>query len=160
MPHQEPIAEELQKSVEREQEMFREAGAITARTALIWSVVGTAVLIVVIRAMRASLLSADELFRDGGSFHWDSALMPGVLFGLFGGAFGALLGWRMTESSGMTGVLAWRIGAAGIALFVIGGAVASFVVFSGPVPVTFWVSLFAMTLAGLATMSIFTTWAA
>ena len=42
--------------------------------------------------------------------------MPSVLFGLFGAVFGALLGWRMTESSGMTGVLAWRIGAAGIAL--------------------------------------------
>jgi hypothetical protein len=66
----------------------------------------------------------------------------------------------MTSSSGLTGVLAWRIGAAAIALFVLAGGVTSLFVFSGTVPVTLWVSLFAMTLAALGTMSIFTTWAA
>lgn len=159
MPPPESTAEDERKAIERERVILREAGTITARTALLWSAVGIAVLIVVIQAMRASLVSADELFHGGG-LHWDHALMPSVLFGLFGAVFGALLGWRMTSSSGLTGVLAWRIGAAAIALFVLAGGVTSLFVFSGTVPVTLWVSLFAMTLAALGTMSIFTTWAA
>ncbi|HKQ46558.1 MAG TPA: hypothetical protein VJZ71_00640 [Phycisphaerae bacterium] len=155
----ESTAEDEQKAMERERVILREAGTITARTALLWSAVGIAVLIAVIHAMRASLVSADELFHGGG-LHWDHALMPSVLFGLLGAAFGALLGWRMTSSSGLTGVLAWRIGAMAIAFFVLAGGVTSLFIFSGTVPVTLWLSLFAMTLAALGTMSIFTTWAA
>ena len=159
MPPQEPTPEDERKAIERERVILREAGTITARTALLWSALGIAVLIAVIQAMRASLVSADELFRGGG-FQWDHALMPSVLFGLFGGAFGAWLGWRMTSSSGLTGVLAWRIGAAAIALFALSGGITSLFVFSGTVPVSLWLSLFAMTRAALGTMSIFTTWAA
>lgn len=159
MPPPESTVEDEQKALECEREILREAGTITARTALLWSAVGIAVLIVLIQAMRASLVSADELFHGGG-LHWDYALMPSVLFGLFGAGFGAFLGWRMTSSSGLTGVLAWWIGAAAIALFVFAGGGAARFIFSGTAPVALWVSLFAMTLAALGTMSIFTTWAA
>ena len=127
------------------------------RASLVCVAVGVILLPLMLLVMRPTLLAADKLFVRGGE-HWSDAYMPTVLFAIFGAGFGALLGWRLSASASLGGVVTWLItGAAAVVLTVV-GACAATVIFPGGIPTMCWIGLGALGLSALGAMYLFSIW--
>ncbi|MBN2560760.1 MAG: hypothetical protein JXQ75_07515 [Phycisphaerae bacterium] len=145
--------------IARQREAMRE-GLATAVPSMITSlVIGAVLLVAVVYLMRSPVSAAHEVLVAGGDVGY-APYMPLTLFAMFGGAFGALAGWRMVSTSGLAGWTTWLVGLAAVLVLTLVGAGAAAVVFPQAIPMLFWAGLAIQALAALAGITFFTRWAA
>lgn len=142
-----------------EREAIREGMSAAVPSMLKSLGVGMVILLPMIFFMRAALTAAEAALKDGAEISYEP-YMPGTLFAIFGGVFGLVSGWRMTMTSGLTGRYAWLIGAAGVGALILLGAIAGILLYSGAIPVMFWVCLAVVAVTALVGMTVFTLWGA
>src|SRR5262245_33625238 len=111
----------------RDRAMQREGLSVAIKSAVLITALSEAVLIVGLLVMRPVLEAAQGEISHGE--HWFSALMPSVMFGMFGLAAGFVLGWRMTGASGLAGRPTWLVGAGAAVMLGVTGAVLAMVLY-------------------------------
>lgn len=142
----------------REREALQEGMRAGVRSIVVTGVPAVVLLPIMMYGMRSSLEAANHLFVSKDVVHWQDAFMPAVLFAMFGGAYGALAGWRLASGAGIVGRQAWLIGAAAVAGLMVIGAFMSFLIFDESLTML-WVCLVVMAVGGLGTMTYFTLYA-
>lgn len=120
--------------------ILREATGRAVRQAMIVTLAGAGVLTLGLAAMRRALLAAEKLLPDPGG-NWGDMLMPLVIFMIFGGAFGALLTWRMTSAVSIGGTTAWLIASLSAVVLAALGALAAGRIFNPAIPTMAWLAL-------------------
>ena len=141
-------------------EALREAMIVAMRTATVWLVIGALALLPGMFFVAPAVTSAAELMGPDGFALDRELLMPGVLFGLFGLAYGTLLGWRMASGAGLVGWPAWAIGSAAILALALIGAVFACFLLSGNGLIAGCVSLGAMAALATGAMGVRLYWGA
>ncbi len=126
--------------------------------AAIWSAgvmvfVGVAIVLPAIYLMRPVFVAAAKLLSDDYCGQRDP-LMPAVLYGLFGAAFGQLLGWRVLGATDLGGMAVWLACSAGAGLVGLIAAAVAPALLSGEALIVCWVSLGVMTGAALVSVAI------
>jgi len=139
---------------------LREAIAVAMRTATVWLVVGALALLPGMFFLAPAVTCASEFMGPDGPALDRELLMPGVLFGLFGLAYGTLFGWRMASGAGLVGWPAWAIGSAAILALALTGAVFACFVLSGNGLIVGCVSLGAMAALAIGAMGVRLYWGA
>ena len=141
---------------EREAAATREGLLLAARSTLIWTVPSMAATCLTLVGLRPALKAAHELLQ--AKHDYSDASMPVVLIMIVGGLVGSLLGWRITSSAGMTGLAAWAVGALGVLLCAIAGAITLSSAFESGVPSIAWSGLALYIVCGFAAVAVKTIW--
>ena len=140
---------------------LREAIAVAMRTAMVWLVVGVLALLTGMFFMAPAITSAATMMEPGVLILVSrEPLMPAVLFGLFGLAYGTLFGWRMASGAGLVGWPAWAIGSAAILALALTGAVFACFLLAGNGLIVGCVSLGAMAVLAIGAMGVRLYWGA
>jgi len=125
--------------------------------AAVWSAgvvvfVGVAIVLPAIYLMRPAFVAAAKLLSDGWAQR--DPLMPTVLYGLFGAAFGQLLGWRVLDATDLGGTPVWLVCLAAAGLVGLIAAAVAPALLSGEGLIVCWASLGVMTGAALVSVAI------
>ncbi|HSW47125.1 MAG TPA: hypothetical protein VLM89_16295 [Phycisphaerae bacterium] len=113
-------------------------------SALICLVPAAILLVLALRHMAPALAAADKLTSEGVEER--AAFGPIILFAILGGAFGAVLGWRISSSISLANSFGKIVAGATVLLLVIVGWLALSHLFPSGVPAIAW--------AGLTTLAV------
>lgn len=152
LPSRAPI-----RDADADSAILREATGQALRQATLATLLGAVVLAGGLAAMRASLLAAEKLLKDPGE-HWDDMLMPLVLFIMFGGAFGALLTWRITSVVSVGSTIAWLMASLSSGVLAGLGAIAAGRIFEGGIPTMAWLALGAVVVGAIGVSRLVIAW--
>ena len=139
-------------------ETVRVGTKVATHAALFHTPLGAVLMPILVWLMKPALLSSSALLKSGNDFSW--AMMPLVIFFFAGSIYGGFLGWRIVESSGMTGLLSWAIGSAAVGVITLVAAISALMLFPQPAPTMVWVSLSMLAAGGLLGITAFAHWLA
>ena len=139
---------ELEKQKRRAREAAIETRSAAFRAGAIWIPVGPVLCLIMLWALKESLVSAQALLSDLGE-NLTEPFMPVALFAGVGACYGPFVAWRVTSSSGAVGLPVFMV--ASVCMFATFGAggIASVFIFEGGVPMFVWLTLGITTLVGL-----------
>ncbi len=141
----------------REKAAMREGMAVAAKSAAGWVPIAGAVLILGYYLARSTFKAADHIFEDAGT-EWDQAMWPSAMFGIFGLAYGALIGWRISTTSGLVGGPAWKIGAAAVIAVAVIGVIGALFIHTEKLPILIWLSSGVMLIGAMGSITFFSKW--
>ncbi len=128
------------------------------RSALICLVPSAILLVLIFRYMASSLAAASQLTNEGVLGRHLETCMPVVVFSLLGAGFGALVGWRLSATVGLVGVVGWVLAIGMILALTLVGGLTVARIFPADVPGMAWASVAAIGIAAFAGLYLFTAW--
>jgi hypothetical protein len=132
--------QELEKQKRRAREAAIETRSAAFRAGAIWIPVGPILCVILLVVLKKALISAQELATEQAGFPTEP-FMPLALFAALGACYGAFVAWRVTNSSGAVGMPVLMIAAVCMFATFGAGAIASFFIFDGGVPMFAWLSV-------------------
>ncbi|HWL94307.1 MAG TPA: hypothetical protein VNT79_12310 [Phycisphaerae bacterium] len=138
-------------------EAIREGTASAIKCAMGWVPPAAVVLLFGFYLSKSTFLASEHILEDAG-VEWQEALWPSALYGLYGLAIGALIGWRINITSGLVGNPAWTIGVSAVLAICVIGILGSIVIFGGAIPKLVWVSAGVILVAAGGAVTFFAKW--
>lgn len=141
----------------REKAALREGTVVAVKSAAGCAVLSAAALLLGFYLSKSTFTAADHILKDAGD-DWQQAFMPAALFGMFGLAFGALIGWRISTTSGLAGGPAWRVGAGAVVIVSLIGIIGATFIHTESLPKLVWISSGVMAAGALGSVTFFAKW--